>query len=275
MAAETITVNGLDLRSVATNIESLAGLLTTPARRGSNIEVPGRHGAIPTANKRYGVGEVVLPLWVKGVGSSGVTGSDDAQVTEFYANLDRILQAFHAGTVVVDHTLPDGSVRRALCELLEPVAFSREPASPLFGRASVALTIPGAFWFELNNQTHTATLTNGGSTAATPFAGATAPMDELTLTFGPGSNPELGQGPVFFAYDGIIGSGQTLVVNTGSWTASGTGGLVVDYSKLRHGGSPRWFEMSPEDPAPTLNLLHTGGGSMSVTVTGKRHFLTG
>lgn len=273
--AEQIIANGLDLRAVTHNAESLAGLLTTPARRGSNIEVPGRHGAIATANKRYAQGEIVLPLWVKGVNEFGVVGTQDQQLTRFYANLDALIQAFSAETVVLDHVLADGSTRRALCQLAEPIAFSRDPASPLFGRCSVALVIPGAFWSELTDQTHTASLSTGMSTVATPFAGATAPMDELVITFGPGNNPELGQGSVFLAYDGVIGSGRTLVVNTSTWQASGTGGLAVDYSKLRHGGSPRWFEIRPESPAPTLQLSHTGGGQMSVTITGKRRYLTG
>jgi hypothetical protein len=273
--AERIYANGLDLRTVARNVESLSGLLTSPPRRGSNIEVPGRHGSIPTANKRYAEGEVVLPLWIKGVDEFGVVGNRDQQLTNFYANLDAVLQTFSAETVIIDHELAAGSTRRALCQLAEPIAFSRDPASPLFGRASIALTIPGAFWTETADRTHTASLATGMGTSATPFAGATAPMDELVITFGPGNNPELGQGEVFLAYDGVIGSGRTLVVNTSTWTAAGTGGLVVDYSKLRHGGSPRWFEIRPEDPAPTLQLSHTGGGSMSVTVTGKRRFLTG
>lgn len=272
--AESLTVNGVSLETHAFMLTDASGLMTAPARRGENISVPGRHGRIPTRGKRYEQGEIVLNVWVDGCLADGSIPGESNALRQFELRRDEILRAFHAETVVVDYTPDSGLTRRALCEVADVLDFTRIGAEPL-ARVSVALTIPQTFWFELHNQTHTASLANGGSTAATPFAGATAPMDELTLTFGPGNNPELGQGPVFFAYDGVIGSGQTLVVNTGSWTASGTGGLVVDYSKLRHGGSPRWFEMTPEDPAPTLNLLHTGGGSMSVTVTGKRHFLTG
>lgn len=271
---ESLTVNGISLATRSVMLTNTSGLMTAPGRRGENIQVPGRHGRIPTRSKRYEQGELVLDLWVDGVLADGTIPGGSTALRQFELRRDEILRAFHADTVVVDFTPDSGVTRRALCEVVDVMDFSRVGAEPL-ARVSVALVVPGAFWFELTDQTHTATLANGGSTSATPFAGATAPMDELVLTFGPGNNPELGQGAVFFAYDGVIGAGQTLAVNTATWTASGTGGLVVDYSKLRHGGSPRWFEMTPDDPAPTLSLIHTGGSPMQVTVVGRRKFLTG
>lgn len=272
---ETITANGVDLRTILRNVESLSGALRAPARRGSNIVVPGRHGALKTQRKRYDVGELILPMWVKGANPDGTVGTEDTQLTRFYEQIDLLTQLFHSDTVVIDHTLPDGSVRRAVCELLEPLEWERNPASPLFGRVSVALTIPGAFWSDTTNRTQTVSLTTGQSVTLSQFAGATAPMDELMVTFGPGNNPELGQGGIFVAYDGIIAAGRTLVVNTTTWTLTGTGGLVVDYSKLRHGGEARWFTLHPQSGGPEVALLHTGGGSMQVTIVGPRKYLTG
>jgi hypothetical protein len=271
---ETLLVNGISLDTRSVMLTDISGLSTTPGRRGENILVPGRHGRIPTRAKRYDQGEAVLSLWIDGCNPDGTIPGGSNALREFEKRRDEVIRVFHSDTVVIDYTPDSGLTRRALCEIADVMDFTRRGVEPL-ARVSVALTIPGAFWFEIFDQTHTASLATGMSTVATPFAGATAPMDELVITFGPGNNPELGQGDVFLAYDGVIAGGRTLVVNTSTWQATGTGGLVVDYSKLRHGGSPRWFEIAPEDPAPTLQLSHSGGGSMSVTITGKRRFLTG
>lgn len=272
--AETLTVNGVSLATRAVMLTSTSGLMTAAARRGENIPVPGRHGRIPTRGKRYEQGEIVLSLWIDGcLPDGGIPGGSNA-LRQFEARRDEILQVFHADTVIVDYTPDSGVTRRALCEVVDTMDFTRVGVEPL-ARVSVALTIPGAFWSDIDPRTHSFTVATGGAAVLTDFAGATAPMDELTVEFGSGNNPELSQGPVFLAYDAVIPSGQGLVVDTKMWTLAGIGGLVPDYSKVRHGGSPRFFELSPESPAPSVNLTHTGGGSMSCSISGPRRFLTG
>lgn len=270
---EQITVNGIDLASYAVMLPSMSGMMTTPARRGENIAVPGRHGRVAVRRKRYEQGEFVLNLWVLGCLPDGSIPASSNALRQFELRRDELLRAFHADTVTVDVTPDSGVTRRALCEVADVMDFTRVGVEPI-ARVSVALTIPGAFWTELTTRTHAASLSNAGATSATPFAGATAPMDELIITFGAGSNPELSQGSTYFAYDGVIPAGAGgLVVNTATWTAT-LNGAPADMSKIRHGGAPRFFEVYPQDPAPVFSLAHTGGGSMSVTVEGKRKFLT-
>lgn len=273
---ETLYVNGISLDTLAVALTDTSGLMVPPPRRGENRVVAGRHGRIFARRKRYDEGEITLSLWVAGSLPDGSIPGGSSALREFERRRDEILRAFAADTVVIDYTPDSGLTRRALCEVRERPDVSRVGVEPI-AKLTYALTIPDAFWSELSAQTHVASLLDGESTTATPFAGATAPMTDLLITFGPGNNPELGQGEAFLAYDGVIGVGQTLVVDTSKPNdpLAGTGGLTVDYSLLRHGGAAGLFEIWPQDPAPVLTLLHSGGGAMDLTVEGTRRYLTG
>ncbi len=284
MPTESITVNGVDLSSLVRNVESLAGLLRTPEQLGDNLVIPGRHGRLRQAGRTFDAGEIVLPLWV--VGADAVTGanlSGDPAVTSYYARVDELVRLLHATTLTVDHTLPDGSVRRAVAEMAdEPMDFTRQLGAPLFGRVVVTLTVPDAFWSDLSAVTAGPNVfSTGGTAALTGFAGATAPMDELVVTFGPGANPELTQpaSGYLLAYDGVIAAGQQLQVDTATWSVGPGSGSVwtPDVTKVRFGPESRFFSLQPEPGgvAPTVRLTHTGGGQVSVTIVGKRRFLTG
>ena len=274
---ELITVNGTSLDRLVSNVESLAGLLRTPQRRGESILVPGRHGRLSRADRPYDQGQIVLPMWVVGAdAASGATLSGDAGVTAFYARVDELIGLFCRSSVTIDHTLPSGQVRRAVCELAEePLDFTRQLGSPLFGRVSVALSIPDGCWFEPTTRTSGpyAVPTNGTVTLS-EFTGATAPMADLTVTFtGPLNNPQLtAANGSFVAYDGLVTAGQSLVIDTGLEEAK-LNGVHIDYTKLRY-RAPRWFEVDPT-AGLTVSLVHTSGGNGQFTVSGRRKFLTG
>ena len=279
--SEKISVNGTDLSTLVRDVESLAGLLRAPARRGDNLEVAGRHGRLRRADRPYDSGEIVLPLWVFGADAgSGINLYGDASVTAFYQQVDELMRIFSAPTLMIDHELPDGSIRRAVGELAqEPQDFTRQLGHPLFGRVVMVVSLPDAFWADVEEtSTGPFSLATGAERELVEFAGATAPMTDLDITFGPGNNPELWQDATgaFVAYDGLIGPGQTLTIHCDDTHATplvGTGGLVPDYSRLRY-RPPRWFELDPTVDM-TVRLVHTGGGSQSVTIAGRRKFLTG
>jgi hypothetical protein len=277
---ESITLNGTNLNTLVSNVEDLSGILRAPAIRGDNAVIPGRHGQLFKLERVYDVGTFPLPFWI--IGADAVTGNTllgDAAVTSFYTRVDELQALLHAGTLTFDHTLPNGSVRRAVAELTdEPLDFTRQLGSPLFGRVVAPVKIPGAFWVETSTTTQTLSGTTGSTLSFTSFANATAPMDELTITFGPSSNPRITQGRCWLQYGDVIASGRTAVFNSATWQFNGTGGLTMDFGKIAHVGSARWFELTPGTPlgtAPQLVLTHTGGGSASVTLSGNRKFLAG
>lgn len=280
--AETLTLNGVDLSTLVSNVESVASLLRTPPRRGLGLSVPGRHGHLRLADRVYDPVDFEMPFFVLGV--DDVTGAalrGDAAVTAYYAAADALLLQLHAPVLEFDHGLPDGTVRRTVAELADEVMdFTRQQGSPLFGRVTAPLWVPDAFRVDPTVITVPSfALATGGTRTLVEFAGATAPMADLSITFtGPINNPELHQTATdsFVAYDGVIGSGQSLTIHCDDLADPplvGTGGLVPDYTKLRY-LPPRWFELNPA-AGLTVSLVHTGGGSASCSISGHRRFLTG
>lgn len=277
---ESITLNGTDLSTLVRNVESLAGILRAPVKRLEAVQTPGRHGDLGRLQQTYAAGGFVLPMWV--VGADDVTGANlagDAAVTSFYERVDELQALLHAPTLTFDHTLPDGSTRRATAELTdEPLDFTRQLGSPLFGRVAVPLRIPSGFWVDSTTTSQTLSGSTGALLTFSSFAGATAPMDELTVTFGPSSNAKILNGSIWLQYKDSITSGRTVVFNCVDWTFAGTGGLTADFSKIAHIGSARWFELLPASTlgsSPQVSWSHTGGGSASVTLAGRRKFLAG
>lgn len=264
---ESITVNGADLSTLVRNVESLAGLLKTPPRRTTNVTVPGRHGALLVPRKFYDPAEIVLPLWVIGANeATGAALSGDAAVTSFYQRVDELVALFSGatGTVTIVHTLPDGSARQAVAEVTEVMDFTRQLGSPLFGRVAIALTIPGAFWSDATSRLQTVRGWAGSTYGLPEFAGATAPMDDLSITFnGPIGTPKLTDARTgrWVRYDATIPAGQGVRIDCATWAVTGVGGLVVDHTKRSSSHSGRYFELGPT-------------GALSVPLNGNPNFDT-
>jgi len=281
---ETLTVDGVVLNTLAKNITSLAGRLRTPPVRTNNIVVPNRHGVLRTPRKWFDANVLQLPMWVLGCADDGSIPTTSR--TEFYKRVDELTALFSSPEpLLVQHTLPDASVRECLAEVLEVLDFTTSGINPV-GMFSVALNVYGAFWRD--NSDKTFSLTNPtvpGTISLTQFAGATAPMDDLIITItGPITNPRveayrnglpLSQ-PVVFQYTGAIASGQTLILNCGTWQMSGTAGAT--FANLSHSGDARWLSIPAAPGAGTPQIRLSGSGNSAVTaisVVGRRKFLVG
>lgn len=271
--AEAFTINGVSLDSYAYMLTDISGTMSTPARRGSNATVPGRHGAIRTP-KRFDVSEVVLPLWVNGALPDGSVPLGSTAREQFFTNRDALLKLLQAPTLLLAYTRPDGTSRSAYAEASEPLEFARIGAGPE-AKVSVALTLYEGFWFDTLAVSQIVTGTTGTIQALTAFTGATAPMADLTMTFGPCSNPQLTVGDSFVKYNGVIAAGRQLVINAGNWTVnSGTGAAwQPDLRQIEFGPGPRWFELDPTVAPFEAEFIHTGGGSATVTINGRRRYL--
>lgn len=283
MAGVVITVNGVALSTFASRVERMTR--TTPALRGADIPVAGRHGALPVPRRRHNPGLIVWPMWVKGVNPTTGLISAGTTIDQIRGRYDDMSRLFHADPLDVRYAYPDGTVRQATARLaLEPLEFDEQPGAVQFGRFAPALSIPAAFWSDLTAVSVGPTaLATGTTTTLAGFAGATAPMDDLTVTFGPGSNPSLSQ-PLtgaFVAYDGVIAAGRKLVIDTELWAVTGTidagGTWTPAITAIRFGPESKFFYLTPpsDGTAPVVSLVHSGGSTMTVTVAGKRRFLTG
>lgn len=274
---QQLTVNGVDLSQYAVILDSRSPLMHVPKKRQGNVTVPGRHGTIHIPNKRYDESTVVLTLLVLGAQPDGTVPNGSTAAQQFYMRADALAELFSADTVALARTMPDGTTRTATAEVLDVMDFTRNLGdAPLLGQVKVALTIPGAFWTSAGNVSATITGVTGTTASLAVFAPATAPMTVLTVTFGPCSNPKITQGATSLQYNGVIGTGQQLVVDTGLWTlGTGTGtAWTPSYANISYAPGPPWFSLDPTRSL-TTTLTHTAGGSATVTIAGRLAYMTG
>jgi len=288
--AAVVTVNGINIEDLLVQgIDDVtSGLHKVPAKRTSNVEIPGRHGNLWVPHKRYGPGSFVIPMWIRGVNEDGTLPADPVARTQFHQRARALVSLFTVGEqVTVRYIIPDGTYRELTAEVTDVLDFTITGYGRLtLGKVAIGLTAADPFWSDVTAVTSTATLTTGQTASLTEFSNASAPMDDLVVIFGPSSNPQVTQlsTGVFVAYNGIIGAGQMLVIDTSAWTVTGTltaGGSwqpssapLQHIARIRHGGGvPRLFSLAPESPAPVIQLSQTGGGSATVTISGKQRYL--
>lgn len=184
---ETITVNGTDLSTLVSNVESLTGMVKTPQIRNELVVVPAVHGRVGRQVPLFDAGEVTWPMWV--VGADSVTGVDltgDAAVVAYYKAARDLTRLFHDPVLTLQHVVTGQPTLVATAQMADaPLDFTRQLGSPLFGRFVATLDVPGAFWETLAAvDAGPFTVATGTSSTLTGFAGADAPMDELVLRIG-------------------------------------------------------------------------------------------
>lgn len=278
---EILSVNGVVLNTYAKNIESLTGRLRTPAKRTSNVVVPGRHGAKRTPAKKYDQNVITLPMWVIGCEDDGSIPTGTTQRELFFRNVDELSQLFLGRDEMLDvrHTLPDGSIRQCFADVLDAIDFTTESANPV-GKFGVSLVVPGAFWQDLSERTEQESA-QGASGTFQEFQGATAPMEDLQITImGGWSNPRLTfSDGSWVQYNGVFSNTQGIIIDSETWSLTGVGGFVPNLSSLVYSGtSSHWVSLPPEksDTAPVVQFGGTGRAvSSSVTLSGRRKFLVG
>lgn len=286
----SVTVNGTNLdNQLAQGVTGVTGLHHIPAKRGANIQIPERDGELHVPGKLYGPGTVVLPLWVRGVNPVDESVvSDTAARLLFHQRARDLAALFCVGDLVtVRHTLSDGTAREVTGEATDAIPFDVTSTDRwTLGQVTIGLTCADPFWADVVDTTADFTATTGSATSLTGFTQASARMNNLVVTFWPASNPRLTQpaSGALLAYNGVIGAGRKLVVDTGAWSVTGTvdaGGTWLPTSpplqhiaRVEKGPHARLFTLSPERPAaPVVVLTHTGGGTARVTVTGRQRHL--
>lgn len=257
----------------------LSGIFSVPSKRGRNLVVAGEHGELHVVSKKYSANVIVLTLWVRGANPDGSLPEGEGQ-EQFVENLRELTSWFTDDELVTLRYTVNGEAR----EIIGEVITSIEPKPDGYGRyrsatVKIALNCAQPFWADVEPRVQTVTLAADDEATLTEFAGATAPMEDLVVVFGQQSNPRLMQEStsVFVALDRVITSGQTITVDTTEFEVYGSVGVAGGlYEVLSYGGrgTSRWFALQPEPGggAPVVKLQHTGGGSRSVTVTGKRKF---
>ena len=276
---ETLSVNGVVLNNYAYNIESLTGRLRTPAKRTSNVVVPGRHGAVRTAGKKFDQNVLTLPMWVVGGDEDGGIPVDSTARRQLFDNLDLLSHLFLGTDGILDirHTLPDGSVRQCFADVLDAIDFTTYSADPL-AKFGVSLTVPDAFWQDVSDLSQQLQA-NGSSVLFTDFAGATAPMETLTATInGPWNNPKLTfSDGSWVQYSASFTSTQGIIINSSNWSLTGVGSVTPSLNALTYSGGNRWMSIPPtgKDPVAVTLAGSARTTATKLTLAGRRKFLVG
>lgn len=275
--AERLTVDGVDLKTLAKNVETLAATLTTPSRRGANPVTAGRSGVIRLIDKLHEAPTYTWPIWVRGCDDDGIIPDTSTDRQEFYKRVDELVSLFSKdGVLDVRHTLPDASVRQANLECLTSLNFTTSSISPL-GKVSVELQNLDAYWQDTTDRTATLLI---NATAATTFNGATAPLDDGVYTItGPITNPRITDVPKgsYTQYNGVVAAAQTLIIDAKNWTISGTGFTPVWSALDVVNMAGRLLRLTPASTRTYTPQL-TGTATTTATslkVVGRRKFLLG
>jgi hypothetical protein len=274
---EGLTWGGIDVASFALRAKDLSGLLAIPGRRGENIYVAGRDGAIRQPRKLYNGREFVVEFLIRGCLPDGTVPAGPAAST-FYDNM-HVLGALCVQDVApLVHTLPDGVTQRHLdVEVLNAV----EPERWLAGMnatVKVAFTSASTWWRALAPTVVDFTLADGATRVLTEFADSDGRIDDALVTFGAsGNNPLLTQVEtgIGLGYNATFAGGDSITLGDYSWEVGG----AIEFARTQLVTDPRvgtWWVIDPvPGGAPTVRLDLTGGGPMDVSISARQSWAVG
>lgn len=282
---ETLTLNGLDVLSRVHDTTELGGLLAVPGRRTEDVEVGGGHGLQRVAWKRYDTNTLVLTLWVHGLNPDGTIpfGADERAL--FYARVREVIAVLGGDTVVVEHGLPDGSVRRIVGEVVAAVDPTRKNPGAL-GQLGIKIHCAYPFWVDVGDELVATGACTGPATpfTLTEFAGHDAPLDDLVLRFtataGTVPNPRIDRLGCWLQYLGTLEVDEWVEFDNATWDVRSGGGHTARLQDHRKGGGePQYWVCRPAGlpslTAPVATLSHTGTGTLTTTARGRRKYLVG
>lgn len=276
---EHLRWGGVDVDTFAVGVRDLSGMLAMPGRRGSDVVVGGRAGAIRSPHKPYSGREFVLSFILDGCLPDGSI-DPDGQNRAFYRAADTLAALSTLDVAPLEHQLPDGTWRALPVEVLE----SFEPERELHGghgRVDIPFVSASAWWRGLDEVTDTVSLAAGEEAPLPAFADSTGLIDDAAVTFGvddtTGNNPllvDVGTG-LGIGYDRSFAAGERITV--GDYTYAATG-FSFDRRALRTDARiGAWWQLRAGLPgvAPTVRLDLTGGGPMTVSITARPSWAVG
>lgn len=274
-------IDGTDLQSYGTIIETRDGWDDTPPLRGENAVLLGRHGSY-WRRKRFDAAKKTLTVTVNGVIDGWrIPESGLAQRALYEANLDALIRLVSPGyrMLSVERVHANGDRRIADCELTS--ALTPETWGNTAGRVSLEFAVPGAFWRDVDSQSYRLSSYDVGGDDSQrvevySLAGQTAPCaDAIVTVTGPCTSVTIrdsltGSG---FSY-GALSGGEELVVDAGAFSALKGGISVLTTLTLFDG---QLLEMSPAprvDTGPALDITAPGkSAGFKVVVEARRSWL--
>jgi hypothetical protein len=216
------SIRSRDISKYAFNVRNRSASWGIPPFRGEDLVVPAAHGRRFARRKKYDSAELFLEMWA--VGADPQDGSIPPDKREqVLQNLDELTRLFGGTDQLMEVVRTDGGRNRvALAQVTGGVSMA-SMAGGTRAEFKVGMTIPSGFWDDM--QPVTQTLGIGNTTSIdlefNSFAGATAPMDHLTMVLsGLMENvlvEDLASGE-YFRYNGPLGGLDTLTVDSAAAT---------------------------------------------------------
>jgi hypothetical protein len=275
-------VNGVDLRSLATWVETSEGLQSAAALLGDDIGIDGLDGVLdpyadPASPRRAsGPAGITFSMALSGVDrTTGQVPGGSSSLAQYFARWDELVRLFYRRTLTIEHPRLDGTTRTATGRLVSALEPSRERSSPWFGRFKAEVLIPAGYWTDGTSvDTGLVTLASGATLDLSGFASATAPCP-CSVRFGPGNNPKISLNSRSFQWAATIAAGRQVLADsvTGLITQGAGSAWTPGYQTHVVVGARRYFEVDPADAAQVATVTTTGG-TVAVQVTGPRRYRT-
>jgi hypothetical protein len=258
--AQAWEYDGVDLTRSGYNVRLLGGPLSTPPRRSDNLVVPHKDGRVWVA-KALDSRVQTLAMWAISEPAAGGTESE----ANMLANLDVLRGLFaRPGQHTLKHQF--GSVTRlATVEVVRQVEF--EPK--VFNAAYVFMVeflMADPLWYAEAATTVGPTVIYQSPQNITVTSAGSYRSDKAIFTIaGTITNPKLAIGAYWVQYTGTVGSGQSLVINCGTFTATLDGADVSGL--ITHEGGTVWLPVAAGANSLAVTCSGTPGGSVTVTFT--------
>lgn len=271
----TLRANGLDIATLASfRTEHLESVLRVAAKRTEDIEIPDEDGQLYVPDKRHEANELVLPMWVHGCLPDGSLPTG-GQLQGVYDRADELIEVFGEDRIVLEHERPDGSIREITGEVLDRIDWTRKGLHGS-GQVSILLHCADPFWYAPDAVTATIVAAGADTTQALDeFTGISARLVDLVVRFtaaGACPNPAIQQtgGGHFLRYGSTL-TDAVVEVDSGTWDVVGGA-----YEDIEHTDSTaRYFVLKPQRPVPEVTVSHTGAGTLTTTLTGRKRFKHG
>lgn len=254
---EDFTVDGTSLMTYAYAIQTLAGRERLPPVIGDNIRIPYRHGRV-WKPKTYDQQLITLGMWVRGSDVSGNVPIGVQERAQFNSNLRALKRIFWptGRQLTMQRTmlyLSGYETHTALGEASSQMDL--QPVTIKLGTFTVDITMANPWWYGPQQVVSIpSTINQPGDVESTHMV--------ITL-HGPLTNPMVSNTSITPAlavwYNGTIGAGATVTLDTSAFTAVDNGGNSV-LGSLAHTGSMWWMLLEPG--ANIITLTNQAGGAV-------------
>ena len=258
MTGQTWQYGGVDLNTKAWSVVGVPEGLGHPGLRGSNLQVPFQDGK-RWIKKRYDERVIMLSMWVRGLDPlTGKVPSGQSETEALYNNIDYLAAVFgKRGQQPLKRILPGGVERQATAEVYRQVDFAKTQAG--LAKFTVEFLLADPFFYALEKTQEIKTV--GAATYEWSHNNpGTAPVTNVTITLtGPLESPMLVclENAIWLQYQGSIGNGESVVINTGGFSCTKGGSNML--SAIKHGGDASWLTLEAGDNQLRVTSTLTGG----------------